>query len=96
MEQEIQSLRASKSTLEAEVLAKDKLNNNHQTEIEALKERIKELEEIIKRLEDELRSLQDAKEADSRLKEELLEKNKKLTTELSDLNGIYQHFDSHD
>lgn len=88
LDQEVQSLRTAKSTLEGESLVKDKANANLLAEIEALKERIKELEELIKRLEDELRSLRDAKEEDSKLNQELIEKNKKLTTELSDLNGI--------
>jgi predicted nuclease with TOPRIM domain len=89
LEQELQALKSAKSVLESEGQAKEKINELLREENAILKEKVQELEETIRRLEDELRSLRDAKEEESKLKHELMEKNKKLSSELSDLNGTF-------
>lgn len=95
LESELVSLKTAKSVLEGEAQSSKQENEALKSENhsliaanKALKDKIISLEEIIRKLEEELRSLKEAKDEEAKQKEELLEKNRKLTTELSDLNDI--------
>jgi plastin-1 len=95
IESELVSFKASSSIIEAELqstkLEKASLLADQSAlfaENKALKEKIVTLEETIRKLEEELRSLRGAMHEESKQMEELLEKNKKLATELNDLNDI--------
>lgn len=88
LEKEVLALKSSQAVSEGEAQAKEKMNDSLKAENEKLKERIKELEEQIRKLEEELRSLRDAQEENVKQKQELLEKNKALSTELHDLGDI--------